>query len=479
LKFNKSFFGSVLIIISLFLSACSQDSVQEPVNLLNAQGYEGAEFPVHSAELPQSPPETTTAPEITTTPATTAATPEPATTTAPVATTTPGVAVTTQITTATPRITTTTPPVTTKPPVTPTPLPVRPAVHDEVRGVWISFIELSEAFKGRTEASFRAAFAEMMDNCTALGINTVFVHVRGHGDAYYESELFPWARQITGTVGNAPGFDPLAVMIEEAHSRGISFRAWLNPMRLMTDADMQRVSANFPIGQWYNSSQRGTYIVQVGNNWYLNPAYTEVRQLIADGAAEILRNYNVDGIHIDDYFYPPNCNEAFDRAAFAASEHAGLSEFRLENASLMVKALYDTVKSINPAVLFGISPQGSIENCYAIYADVKRWASEPGFCDYIAPQLYYGFHNALQPFERCLAEWEDLVRNNDIKLLIGLAVYKIGLEDTWAGASGRNEWIVNDDIIRRQTALSRQADNYGGIIYFSYQFVIKHAGYLT
>jgi uncharacterized lipoprotein YddW (UPF0748 family) len=332
---------------------------------------------------------------------------------------------------------------------------------------------LQTAFAGRSEAGFRSNFSEMMENCKNMGINTVYVHVRGHGDAYYRSELFPWAKQIMGTVGTAPDFDPLAIMIEEAHARNISFRAWLNPMRLMSDADMQKISTDFPVGRWYSGTENGTYIVRVGDHWYLNPAYPEVRKLIADGAAEILHSYNVDGIHIDDYFYPPNCGEAFDRAAFATSGQTSLSQFRLDNSTKMVKELYDAVKAVNSSVLFGISPQGSIQNCYDIYADVRKWASTAGYCDYIAPQLYYGFHNAAQPFERCLAEWEDLVRGTDIKLVIGLASYKVGVVDAWAGEGGANEWITdNDTIIDRQIELSKQAQNYGGYIFFSYRFLI-------
>jgi uncharacterized lipoprotein YddW (UPF0748 family) len=366
-------------------------------------------------------------------------------------------------------VTTTTRPQTTRPPV----VTGRhtPILHNEVRGVWISFIELQETFSGRTEASFRANFAAMMDNCVNLNINTVFVHVRGHGDAYYPSELFPWARQVTGTFGAAPDYDPLKIMIEEAHKRNISFRAWINPMRLMSSSEMQNVGTDYLVGRWRNGTQNGTYVFNVANHWYLNPAYPEVRQLIADGAAEILRNYNVDGIHIDDYFYPPNSGEAFDRTAFNASSHNNLSNFRLENSTKMVRALYDTVKSINPAVLFGISPQGSVANCYEIYADVKLWAGTPGYCDYIAPQLYYGFNNAAQPFERCLAEWEEMVSGTNIKLLIGLAVYKIGAVDAWAGEAGRYEWINSSNIIERQIELSKQAVNYGGYILFSYRFL--------
>jgi uncharacterized lipoprotein YddW (UPF0748 family) len=363
-----------------------------------------------------------------------------------------------------------------EPPATP---PPPPEAHDEVVGVWISFIELQTAFAANSEnpeESFRTNFAEMMENCKNLGINTVFVHVRGHGDAYYKSELFPWARQITGTIGSDPGFDPLRIMIEEARVRNISFRAWLNPMRLMSDADIRAVSAShpdLPVSRWYRGSENGTHIVQVDGHWYLNPAYADVRTLIAHGAAEILANYDVDGIHIDDYFYPPNIGASFDSAAFAAGSFTDLAAFRLDNTTQMVQQLYNTVKNAGKTALFGISPQGNIQNCYDIYADVRKWASQAGYCDYIAPQLYYGFLNAAQPFERCLNEWGDLVRGTDIKLIIGLASYKLGLADNWAGEAGRNEWITDrDTIIERQIELSRRAANYGGHIFFSYRFII-------
>ena len=311
----------------------------------------------------------------------------------------------------------------------------------------------------------------MLDNCKAHGINTVYVHVRAFNDAYYVSDLFPWAKHIAGGVDVNPGFDPLSVMLEEAHAHNISFRAWLNPMRLMNDTDMQKISMDYKIGAWYNGAEKGTRIVKVGDMWYLNPAYPEVRKLIADGAAEILRNYNVDGIHIDDYFYPPNCGAVFDSAAFSASGQSDLTAFRLNNSTLMVKEMHDAVKAVNNSVLFGISPQGSINNCYDIYADVRKWASQAGYCDYIAPQLYYGFLNAAQPFERCLKEWEDLVRGSSVKLVIGLASYKVGLEDTWAGEAGKREWIDYSDIIPRQIELAKKAENYGGHIFFSYRFL--------
>ncbi|MDR2533147.1 MAG: family 10 glycosylhydrolase [Oscillospiraceae bacterium] len=485
---KKSLFP-ILLIAVFFVSACSEAET-EPTRLLNAEDYEGqliadrravpdglaAEAP--PPEVPAvSPPEvpavteSTTAPDRQADPAPASTSPPPDRQAVPSSTAPPPDEQTNPI-----PADIITPPVPAPPP---TPAGAyAPLNYSEVKGVWISFIELQGAFAGRSEAGFRSVFAAMMDNCKSLGINTVYVHVRAHGDSYYKSELFPWARQITGIMGVAPDFDPLAIMIEEAHSRGISFRAWINPMRLMSDADMQRVSADFPdlpVSKWHKGGGNGTHIVKVGSHWYLNPAEPEVRKLIADGAAEILRNYNVDGLHIDDYFYPPNSGESFDRTAFLNSGQASLTQFRLDNATKMVKSLYDTVKSINPSVLFGISPQGSIENCYEIYADVNKWASEAGYCDYIAPQLYYGFLNVAQPFDKCLRQWEELVAGTDIKLLIGLAVYKIGEVDAWAGAgeAGRNEWLNSSDIIKRQISLSKQAENYGGYIFFSYRFLFE------
>jgi len=336
--------------------------------------------------------------------------------------------------------------------------------------VWISFIELHDAFAGRSEASFRNNFAAMMENCKSVGINTVYVHLRSHGDAFYKSELFPWAKSITGTVGGDPGFDPLKIMLEEAHKRNISFHGWLNPMRLQPPADISSVSSSYAVGRWFNN-RNGTYIIRVGDINYLNPAYSDVRKLIADGVSEIVKNYNVDGIHIDDYFYPPSCPVSFDSAAFSASSFTDRTAFRIDNCSRMVKAMHDAVKAQNSAVQFGISPQGSIKNCYDIFADVNRWASTAGFCDYIAPQLYYGFLNATEPFDRCLSDWEALVKGTNIKLIPGLAIYKIGLEDQWAGTAGRREWITSDDIIKRQVDLTKKATNYGGYIMFSYRHI--------
>ncbi|MGN1120293.1 MAG: glycoside hydrolase family 10 protein, partial [Oscillospiraceae bacterium] len=321
--------------------------------------------------------------------------------------------------------------------------------HSVVKGVWISYIELAEMLTGKSASEFRAAIGKAYDNCVSLGLNTVFVHVRSHGDAYYDSDLFAWSKYASGTFGKAPGFDPLDIMIDEAHSRGLSFQAWINPLRCCGTGEISGAEGT-AVYSWANgTATAGKYIVNVGGTYYLNPAYGEVIDYIAEGAAEIAANYDVDGVHIDDYFYPTT-DSSFDSAAFNASSSGSLSDFRFANCDRLVRALYSSVKAANPTALFGVSCQGSMENNYNLmYADVKKWCTESGYVDYIAPQIYYGFDNSAQPYKTCTSEWNDLAKQGGIPLIVGLSASKIGLEDTWAGA-GKTEWITDENILARQ-----------------------------
>jgi uncharacterized lipoprotein YddW (UPF0748 family) len=340
-------------------------------------------------------------------------------------------------------------------------------------GVWISFIELGGVLTGRSEADFRRNYAAMMDNCASLGINTVFVHLRPFGDALYKSDYFPWSKYVTGTVGREPSFDPLEVMLEETHKRGIAFHGWINPMRIQHAPDIGSVSEKYAVGEWFNCDERrGRFIVQHGNNWFLNPAYPEVIELIGRGAEEITQRYNVDGIHIDDYFYPTT-DTSFDTDAFRESSFSDLSRFRFRNINNMVRTLYSSVKQGNPNALFGISPQGSISNnLNKMYADVEAWCRNVGFTDYIIPQIYYGFDNSTEPFIECVRRWQNMLDGSNVKLYFGLALYKIGVEDVWAG-DGHMEWIQEREIIRRQIVEVRKMPDYGGIVFFSYNFLFS------
>ena len=346
--------------------------------------------------------------------------------------------------------------------------------YSEVRGVWISYIELSSILTGKTESEFTSSIRQMYANCVSMGINTVYVHVRSHGDAYYFSQYYPWSRYVTGTVGKAPSFDPLEIMVREAHAQSLSFQAWINPYRISSSSDIASVSSSYATGDWYNTS-KGDRVVAVGSYYYLNPAYDEAVDLIAAGAREIAANYNIDGIQIDDYFYPTT-DASFDSKAFAASGYSDLSDFRLNNCDKMVKALYKAVKSGNSSALFGVAPQGNVQNnYYYMYADVEKWCSTTGYFDYVAPQIYFGFSNASQPYETVLAQWQSMVSGTNIKLIPGLAVYKIGSEDTYGGSTGKYEWINDTQIIKRQIDAAKVKPSYGGVILYSYQNVFDSA----
>ena len=343
--------------------------------------------------------------------------------------------------------------------------------YNEVKGVWIWYSELYPILTGKSESQLRSGIGEYYDNCLSLGINTVYVHVRPFGDAIYKSDYFPWSKYCTGYIGKDPGYDPLKVMIDEAHARGISFQAWVNPLRCYYEDDAPDVSTTYKTGQWYDTKD-GDYIVKVKSYWWLNPAYKEVTDLIANGAAELVSKYDVDGVHIDDYFYPTT-EAYFDSIAFNASSYSSLSQFRLDNCSRMVADMYKAVKSHNPTALFGVSAQGNVTNNETqLYADVEKWSKEDGYVDYMAPQIYYGFDNGGQPFEQVVEQWDKMLAGTGKSLIPGLAVYKIGTEDEWAG-SGRYEWQNDKEIIKRQILKSQKTSNYGGVILYSYQFIFE------
>ncbi len=426
-----------------------------------------------SAAVTTTASTTTSAATTTTSAATTAAatTTSATTTTAVTATTT-----TSAKTTATTTATTTTVTTTTAAPQPPVTGSGSAALnYDEVKGVWMSYLEYSDMLTGKSEYTFRENISDAFDNMLSLGLNTVYVHARSHGDAYYESDLFPWSRYAAGSFDTDPGFDPMQIMVEEAHERDISIHAWINPLRLCSSSDM-KYYGNYKVKEWHKgTSTNGRYVVEVGNMYYLNPAYPEVIDLICDGVTEIIANYDVDGIHIDDYFYPTT-DEYFDSAAFSLSDYSLLSDFRFDNCDRLVESLYDTVKAADPSAVFSVSVQGSIENNYnQLYADVEKWCGMSGYLDYIVPQIYYGFDNSTQPYSECLQRWEEMCLAGGTPLVVGLSVSKIGYQDIWAG-EGEYEWMDDRAILARQLTEAMECRSYGGVCLYSYRSIYNADG---
>ncbi len=324
----------------------------------------------------------------------------------------------------------------------------KPLNFETQAAMWFTAQDYASILLSKTEDEFRKAIEERFENAAQIGINTLYVQVRAFGDAYYKSELYSKGLYTAPDMD----FDPLRIMTDIAHAKSLSIHAWINPLRCQTETQMKAMDDKCIIKQWYSDDEKnGSYLSLVDGRYWLCPGYEEVRKLIAEGVAELVREYEVDGIHIDDYFYPTS-DETFDHAAFEASGFSSLSTYRKEQCSLMVQEMYKAVKTENDDVLFGISPQGTFKGNDSQYADVLRWCSEDGFCDYIVPQIYFGLKNETAPFEKTVLSWKELV-TSDVDLIIGICTYKMGQADKYAG-SGKNEWIEDKSIPSKEAQIA-------------------------
>ncbi len=348
------------------------------------------------------------------------------------------------------------------------------SASEEVRAVWVNYNELSmKSLGGGTQTDFQNKSEEMCRNIRESGMNTVIVHVRPFCDAFYASELFPWSVYLTGTQGQGVDYDPLGIFLAAAKAQNLSVQAWINPYRVLLSAEWEKLSDNNPAKQWYEAGKTENLLL-AEDGIYLNPSSVEAQTLIINGVREILQKYDIDAIHMDDYFYPTN-DPSVDAASYASYQLAGgrlsQDDWRRENVSMFVSALYAAIKAQNPQTQLVISPGGDIrKNHDNLYADVERWAREPGFLDVLMPQLYYGFENAAKPFEKTAAEWANLRFAPNVSLCFGLAAYKCGKEDVHAG-TGALEWTQQEDILARQLKLCRTLPHYGGFALYTYSSI--------
>lgn len=338
---------------------------------------------------------------------------------------------------------------------------------EEKRGVFISYMELQKYLKGKDIKTAKANINKMISALKSNKFNMIILQVRSFSDAIYESQYFPWSMVISESEGEAYHFDVLAYFIEKAHKNNIELHAWINPYRIRTNNDVSTISSKNPA---YNLLE--TNDVDISDNGiYYNPASSNVQKLILDGIEEILENYQVDGIHFDDYFYP---NLDIDNENYLEySKHNDISKdkYHLLMVNNLVKETHKLTKKHN--VVFGISPEGNIENNYSKnQADVYTWAKSNEYVDYLMPQIYYGFLNEAAPFYNVLKKWDNLVKESNVKILPALAFYKSDQEDLYA-KNGKYEWIENDDIIMRQVLLSRNMQSYAGFALFRYDSIFK------
>lgn len=341
---------------------------------------------------------------------------------------------------------------------TPAPQAASTTASVQKKACWISFLDIEVLLKDKSEKEFRTKVSAMYDNVVKYGMNTVIVHVRAMGDAMYPSDYYPWAEYFSSDRSD-PGYDPLEILIELAHSKNLQFEAWINPYRLSRDS---KSTASFKATPYHAlfSSYTIEYKAPSGQTCLaLDPANRDARALIVNGVCEIVRNYDVDGIHFDDYFYVPGMADKLDTAA------------RKTNVNKLVSLVYNAVKELKPECTFGISPAGNPDNAREQGADIDTWLSEPGYIDYIMPQIYWtdiymSNGKAKHMFtDRCKA-WAAL-NKQDLPIYVGLALYMVG-------TSSKTDlgWASSDINLAYQYITAKQL-GYDGYALFRYQWLEK------
>ena len=289
----------------------------------------------------------------------------------------------------------------------------------DFRGAWISSVYNINfpSNPGLSVETQKAQAARLLDAAKAAGLNTVLLQVRPESDALYASEIEPWSRYLTGTQGRSPGYDPLAFFIAEARKRGMTVHAWLNPYRAAANAAQPRsenhISKKFP-----------QFAYKVGSVLWMDPGSPQVQRQIVNVARDLVKRYDIAGIHLDDYFYPyPKDNADVypfpDDKTYAAYRSAGgtldKSDWRRNNVNTLVHTLGEAVHAARPGVMFGVSPFGiytkgsppdvkaGVDQYHQLYSDPAMWMRE-GWVDYLAPQLYWA-EGGPQSFSSLLRWW--------------------------------------------------------------------------
>lgn len=353
----------------------------------------------------------------------------------------------------------------------------------DMRGVWVASVyNLDYPSKSTKDVKeLKNEAIDILNNVQDMGLNTVFLQVRPSADAFYDSDIFPWSKYLTGANGVAPenGFDPLEFWVAEAHKRNIELHAWINPYRITKNGDEEykQISLDSPAKKY------SQYVVKYSDgNYYFDPAYPEVRELVINGAIEIIKNYDVDGIHMDDYFYP---GQNFDDSKSYAKYGNGMDigDFRRNNVDLLIEQLDVRLHQVDEDIVFGISPSGvwankknnplgsdtnGSESYYNLYADTRKWAIN-GFVDYIAPQIYWNIGHSAADYETLVKWWSDVVKDSDTLLYIGMADYKT------ENVSSTSVWY-NGKEIQKQLEMNKENIYVSGDIHYRYSSLLSAQG---
>ena len=347
----------------------------------------------------------------------------------------------------------------------------------EFRAAWIQSV--NGQFRGMPTEKLKQNLIGQLNSLQKAGINAIIFQVRPEADALYASRLEPWSRFLTGVQGKAPEpcWDPMQFMIDECHKRGMEFHAWINPYRTKTT-----LKSELAPNHVYNIHPE--WFVTYGDQLYFDPALPESRRHICMVVSDIVSRYDVDAIHMDDYFYPyPIKGKDFpDDASFArfGGGFSNKGDWRRSNVNVLIKKLHETIREIKPWVKFGVSPFGiyrnessdplgsktkGLQNYDDLYADVLLWARE-GWIDYNIPQIYWHIGHPVADYETLVKWWARNTENRP--LFIGQSVM-----NTVQNADPKNPSINQ---LPRKMALQRAYQTIGGSCQWPASTVVENAG---
>ncbi|HOV28291.1 MAG TPA: family 10 glycosylhydrolase [Pseudobacteroides sp.] len=358
-------------------------------------------------------------------------------------------------------------------------------VSNDLRGLWVAtVVNIDYPQKPTTDSeTLKQEALKVLDYAKDLRLNAIFLQVRPTSDALYQSKYFPWSKYLTGKQGLSPSnsFDPLKFWVDEAHKRGLTLHAWINPYRITKKSTTDAKDTLNSLAPSNPARLHPEWVIKYKDgNYYYDPGIPEVRKLIIDGALEIIDNYQVDGIHFDDYFYPGT--DFNDNATYKkyGSGFKNVDDWRRSNVNKLIYDLSNAIKAKNKDIRFGISPFGiwankkknplgsdtnGGESYYSHYADTRKWVKE-SMIDYIAPQLYWYIGHNLADYSKLLTWWANTVKGTGVDLYIGQAAYLSNNTDPSSPWYGISE-------IERQLKLNEKTPEVKGSIFFNYNTMAK------
>jgi uncharacterized lipoprotein YddW (UPF0748 family) len=366
---------------------------------------------------------------------------------------------------------------------TDTPITV-PAMPREARGVWVASVGNMDwpSRRGLPADSQKAELRRIFDRVQQLRMNLVILQVRTAGDALYASSLEPWSEYLTGAMGKAPEpfYDPLSFAVQEAHARGLELHAWFNPFRARHTSARSEVAANHMI------RTRPDLVRKYGSHLWMDPGEADVRDHSLRVILDVVKRYDIDGVHIDDYFYPYREYESNGKLInfpddvswnryLSAGGTLSRADWRRSNVDQFVQQLHASIRATKPHVKFGISPFGiwrpgypssvvGLDSFVEIFADSRKWLNN-GWLDYFVPQLYW-MTDAPQQRYSTLLEWWVGENKHNRHIWAGNAAFRVRAD--------KQNWPAEE--ITRQIALTRENDGATGNIQFNMNALLRNQG---